>query len=145
MDPGVCCACERRAGVLHADDRAHQVQIDGGADRGDVGVEDRTEVQRSPGAGEEPVDAAGGPGGGLDRGRDLLFDRDIGHRVRDRGPTGGHRRDALDGVGELLLGAAADGHMGAVARQPLGRGQPDAAAAARDQDRPALDAARGGH
>ena len=56
--------------------------------------------------------------------------------------------DALAGVEQLLLGAPADGHVGAVGGEPLRRGQPDAAAAAGDEDGPAGDAggrARGRH
>ena len=74
---------------------------------------------------------------------DLLLDGDVGHDVAGRGAVGrGAASDALVRVDELLLGAPADRDVRAVGGEALGRGEPDAAPAAGDEDGPAGDAGR---
>ena len=99
-------------------------------------------MERAAGAGEEPVDAAGRLGGRRDGGGDLLLDGDVGHDVADGGVPGRHGGDPLAGVDQLLLGAPADRDVRAVGGEPLRRGEPDAAAAAGDEDGPAGDPGR---
>ena len=100
--------------VLHADHRAHQVQVDGGAHGIDIGVGHRADVGGAAGTGEEPVDAPGRLGRGGHGGRQLVLDGDVGHHVAGGGTPGGRCGDPPDGIGQLLLGAPADGDVHAV-------------------------------
>ena len=128
-----------RRPLLHADDRAHQVQVDGGAHGGHVGGQDGADVGRTARAGEQAVDAPGRLGRRATAARDLLLHGDVGHHVARRRSRRRPRRDARRRVGELLLGAPADRDVRALCCEVLRRGQPDAAAAPGDEDRPAGD------
>ena len=133
-----------RRGLLHADDRAREVEVDGGAHGVHVGCQDRAQVQRAAGAGEQGVDAARGlrcRGHGSGH---LFLDGDVGHDVARRRTMGGDRRDARRCVDELLFGPPADRDVRAVGRKPLCGAQADAAPTAGHQDGPAGDPRRAG-
>ena len=139
---------QRRA-VLDAEERADQVQVDGRPDAVEVGLGDGAHGVRTAGIGEQDVEVPARPGGRGHGCSDLLLHGHVGDDVAGRShgePLGGRRRgnhlELGDGGGQLVLGASADRHVGAVAHQAGGGSEADPAASTRHQCGEAGDAGR---
>ncbi len=145
-DPGPHAGRHQGGTVLDAEEGADQVEVHGGPDLADVGLGHRPHVERSAGAGEEDLEPAPLLGRHPDRLGDLVLDGDVGHHVpggahRVR-PRRGHVRQDSDRLAQAILGAPADGDVGAVGDQARGGAETDAAAPAGHQRREPGDTMR---
>ena len=126
-DASTAVAHQLGRGVLDGEEGADHVDVDGGPELVDARGHQRPHVRRAAGAGDghaQPARRIGGDGHGGDH---VVFGGDVGRHRPHRAAQ------LLEGGVETLLAAAADGDDGAVGRQTLGGGKPDATAAAGDQ------------
>ena len=146
VDTGALPLRHHRRTVFDTEEGSDQVEIDRRPHLIHVSVDHRAHVHGAARVGEQDVEAAPLRRRHLDCMGNLLLDGHIGHHVTGgasgrAGPSGGGRLlEHGDGRTEPVLGAPADGDMGAVAHQPSGRSQPDPASTSGDQCRPSLDA-----